>query len=93
MNKTRNYLIVILLILSAITAAAVSQKSEHTPDADEISFRQSLTQLTGLPDISVYTESKDIRHRSLTDISSQFSPDPFSPDGTMGSIVYKRVGR
>jgi len=63
----------------------------NTPSDKEIHIRQAFTKLTGLPDLSVYTESPSERYRTLADAGSVYSNGPFAPDTSFSAIIYKKV--
>lgn len=91
MSKTRalTAFIMILTVLNGVLFMYLVIK--NAPSEKDINIRQNFTTLTGLPDISVYTESPSERFRSLTDTGSIFSSGPFAPDTDFSAIIYKKA--
>ncbi|PLX66489.1 MAG: hypothetical protein C0602_12595 [Denitrovibrio sp.] len=87
-SRAAAYFMILLLLTCGIFAYSYKLA---LPSAEDIIIRQAFTKLTGLSDISVYTESPSERYRTLTDIGSVFSVDPFAPDTDFSAIIYKKV--
>jgi len=89
MSRTLSYL-TILTILILMAAAVLT--GLRPPSANDITIRRSFTNVTGLPDLSVYMGSSSERFRSMTSAGDIFNLDPFSPDTDMSAIIYKKSG-
>jgi len=91
MNKSKYFFLILFILTAALGAESFYLKKTVSPSAEEISKRQSFTKLTGLPDLCVYSEEAYTMHRSLAGIGNIFPYDPFSPETSLSSAVYKKT--
>jgi len=91
MNKTYRFLIFFSLITVITCGLYIFTSYMHTPSDKDIFIRQAFTKLTGLPDLSFYTESPSERFRTFTDAGSVYSNGPFAPDTDFSAIIYKKA--
>jgi hypothetical protein len=89
-SNTKLFLKLFFLLCLALTFTIYSSYIRNTPDKKEIHNRQAFAKLTGLPDLSIYLDKTQSRHRSLTSIHKIYSADPFAIDTDFASMVYTR---
>lgn len=93
MNNTKRFTLILIILLTVTAAEFAYLRIQKTPDGSDKMIRQSFTLVTGLPDLSVYTESPHARHRSLAAVGQIFGTDPFAPDHGLSGLVYKKAER
>jgi len=91
MSRTRNFLTVLTILLVLTVGEFAFLSIRYTPSQSDINVRQSFTSLVGLPDLSLYSNSVSERHRTLIDVGSIYSVDPFAVDARLSSMIYKTV--
>ncbi len=65
-----------VLFLSFVTIFFIGESMALSFRAKSYEAKNLVVRLTTLPDLTLSTEAKYIRHRSLSDIGSVFSEDP-----------------
>ncbi|WP_041229927.1 hypothetical protein ACMC5R_09400 [Deferribacteres bacterium DY0037] len=91
MSRTTVFFVILTILLVAAAGVTLGISHTNTPSVNAIKIRQSLTLLTGLPDLSVYLESPSERFRTLTDTGALFETDPFASDTDFSAIIYKKA--
>ncbi len=76
------------LIFTAIALFFTFEVLFLTLKSKNISQKQIFVKYIGLPDLSISTEAKYIRHRSLSDLFSIFSEDPEGVSYFVTTYVY-----
>ncbi|MEA3554495.1 MAG: hypothetical protein U9R39_08885 [Campylobacterota bacterium] len=77
MNKKTNFLFIFTTLLLTTLVVVVSILDiYHSSDDKTIEKKNLFVKTIGLPDLSISTEARYIRHRSLSDINSIFSDGP-----------------
>jgi len=87
-QKSKIYFFVLLSIFLLLSVEVLYLMSKNTLTPEQIKQRQLYVQIVALPDLAVSSETRSIRHRSLSDIFSIFNEGPETRDFFPASFVY-----
>lgn len=87
-KKSKIYFLVLLSIFLLLSVEIIYLKGKNTLSNEQIEQRSLYVQMVALPDLSISSETRSIRHRSLSDIFSIFNEGPEIRDFFPASFVY-----
>ena len=79
--------VVVVFLFSALVGETLWLQKQRPIDRD-LETKRAAVALTGLPDLSVATEARFIRFRSLADTYAPFNESPLLPDYFPASFAY-----
>lgn len=87
-KNSKIFFLVFLSIFLLLSVEIIYLKSKNTLNIDQTEQRKLYVQMVALPDLSISSETRSIRHRSLSDIFSIFNEGPEIRDFFPASFVY-----
>jgi len=87
-KSSKIYLFILLSIFLFLSVEIIYLKSKNTLNKAEKEQRNLYVQMAALPDLSISSETRSIRHRSLSDLFSIFNEGPEIRDFFPASFVY-----
>lgn len=87
-QRTHYFFIISTLLFSTLLVLSISLHVTHGLQEDAIQNKVNFTRIVGLPDLSVVSEARYVRHRSLSDIFSFFGDSPSLSEYFPSTFVY-----
>jgi len=87
-KSSKIYFLVLLSIFLLLSVEIIYLKGKNTLNHSETEQRNLYVQIVALPDLSISSETRSIRHRSLSDVFSIFNEGPEIRDFFPASFVY-----
>lgn len=87
-KNSKIYFLVLLSIFFLLSVEIIYFKNKNTLNENQIEQKNLYIQMVALPDLSISSETRSIRHRSLSDVFSIFNEGPEIRDFFPASFVY-----
>lgn len=87
-KNSKIYFLVLLSIFFLLSVEIVYFNNKNTLNENQIEQKKFYIQMVALPDLSISSETRSIRHRSLSDVFSIFNEGPEIRDFFPASFVY-----
>jgi hypothetical protein len=84
----RRFYIVTAVIFSIFIGELIYFSSSNSTTPEELKIKRNFVYIVGLPDLSIATEARFIRYRTLSDVYSPFNEGPEILDYFPASFTY-----
>ena len=89
MNKRiKSFYLLTLLLIFTLIGELIYFSSSKSMTSEELKIKNNFVKIVNLPDLSIATEARFIRFRSLTDIYSSFNEGPEILDYFPATFTY-----
>jgi len=87
-NRIKRFYIFTIVIFFTFLIELIYFSSLNSTTSEELKIKQNFVHIVGLPDLSIATEARFIRFRSLSDVNSAFNEGPEVLDYFPATFTY-----